>query len=293
MISRNDIKQRMNSIDQTRQITKAMHLLSATKVKRDAGWVELTRTYFRRVRSTIKSILENSKGIEHRYMQESRGNRAAFVVIAGDKGLAGGYNHNVLSYALKTIAAANCTHLIAVGQVTKAFFQSKGYTVNTDFLHAGQRPYLRFARRMVNHMFEMYDNDQIDEFYIIYTRYDSALSQFPQMVKLLPVEITDYKNFDLEYAFEADMIYEPSPQEVFDILVPEFATGLLFGCMVQSYISEHTARMNAMDSATGNVDDMLEDLSLEYNLARQYAITAEIAEIVGAASALAQELEER
>lgn len=283
MLDRNEIKHRMHSIDQTRQITRAMHLISATKVKKDTPWVELTRIYFRRVRSTMRDILEKSKGIEHRYMKERPGKRTAFIVVAGDKGLAGGFNHNVLSFALEKIKNSDCRHIIAVGQVTKGFFESKGYTVNKAFLHAGHRPYLRYARRMVELIFQMFDDNEIDEIYIVYTRYHSPVVQFPRMIKLLPITFYDYASYALEYEYSADIIYEPSPQKVFDTLVPEFTIGLLFECMVQSYISEHTARMSAMESATKNADDMLGSLTLQYNMARQFAITQEISEIVSAA----------
>ncbi len=291
MISTSDIKHRIGTIKQTRQITKAMYLLSATKIKRDAGWVELTRAYFRRVRATMRDILEHAGGAEHRYMQPPRGERAAFIVIAADKGLAGGYNHAVLSYALEQVRDRRDPVIIAVGQETRSFFHSRGYEVNTDFVHIGQRPYLFQTRRLIEYIFQKFDDDEIDEIYAIYTRYDSPVKQFPQMVKLLPILLFDYE--DMRKPADASVsdvvIYEPSPQEVFDVLVPEFAIGLMFGGMVQSYISEHTARMTAMESATKNADEMIAKLSLQYNMARQYAITQEISEIVSAAELLGQE----
>lgn len=286
MPSQSDLRQRMKAIGQTRQITHAMHLLSAAKVRQDAQWVELTRTYFYRVRAAMRDILERSKGIEHRYLEARPGDRVAYIVIAGDKGLAGGYNHNVLKFALEEIRRHECTELIAVGQVAKAFFEARGFPVNADFVGASQRPYLHHARRMIEHIFQLYDEERIDALYAIYTRYESTTDQHPRLIKLLPISLFEYQDVDLEYQYQADILYEPSPQDVFDTLVPEFAVGLLFGLMVQSYVSEHTARMVAMENATQNADDMLADLSLEYNLARQYAITREISEISGAAEAL-------
>ena len=290
MASRADLKHRMGSIEQTRQITRAMHLLSATRVRRDAQWVELTRSYFNRVQSTMRDILEKSRGVEHRYLERRSGNRAAFVVITGDKGLAGSYNHSVLAFAQEALRGHNCVELLAIGQIGRTFFERRNVPVNTDFVGAGMRPYLRHARRMVEHIFEQYDGGAIDELYIVYTHYHSTVSQQPRMIKLLPIALHDYQGIASEYEYAADILYEPSPQAVFDTLVPEYVIGLLFGAMVQSYVSEHTARMHAMENATHNADDMLQNLSLQYNTARQYAITQEIAEISGAAEALGQSL---
>jgi len=290
MANQADLKHRMSSIEQTRQITRAMHLLSATRVRRDAQWVELTRSYFNRVQSTMRDILEKSKGVEHRYLERREGGRAAFVVITGDKGLAGGYNHSVLGFAMEELARHNCVELLAIGQIGRTFFERRKLPVNPDFVGAGIRPYLRHARRMVEHIFGQYDAGAIDGLYIVYTHYHSAVQQQPRMIKLLPIELHDYQGIAAEYEYAADILYEPSPQAVFDTLVPEYVIGLLFGAMVQSYVSEHTARMHAMENATHNADDMLETLSLQYNTARQVAITQEIAEISGAAEALSQAL---
>lgn len=286
MASQADIKRRMRAIAQTRQITRAMHMLSATKVRQDSRWIELTETYFFRVRATMRDILEKSKEVNHRFLTPPEGDNTAFIVIAGDKGLAGGYNHNLLKYALDTIEQHNSKELITVGQMTKSFFAGRGYDIYADYVGAGQRPYLHHARRMIGHAFELYDSGSIDRLYVIFTRYKSPIEQYPQCIKLMPIELYDYMDVEPEYKYSADILYEPSPQAVFDTLVPEYAVGMLFGAMVQSYLSEHSARMTAMESATHNADDILTDLGLEYNLARKYAVTREISEISGAAEAL-------
>ncbi len=280
-----DIKQRIKSINETQQITKAMHLISSAKVKKALQRYESNKSYQEKVRFTIKDILKHSESIEHIYLEHNEGERAAYVVISADKGLAGGYNHNVLNLALSHMKDKAEKYILTVGYVGKDFFEHEGYMVDVEFLHTAQDPSLYNARQIAYDILDLYESRMMDEVYVVYTAFISPVKQEPRVLKLLPVEISDFEDVEaMEYA--ADMLYLPSPKEVFDRLIPEYLIGLLYSTLVQSFVSEQYARMVAMDSATKNATKMINKLVSEYNRARQNQITQEITEIVSGADAL-------
>jgi F-type H+-transporting ATPase subunit gamma len=277
-----DIKHSIRAISDTEHITKAMHLISTSKMKKAISSYEANKSHFNLVQSGLKDILEHTTDINHPYVGHSEGKRAAFVVIAGDKGLCGGYNHNVLNFSLERMKKNTEKYILTVGQVARAFFERKGYMVDVEFLHIAQNPSLYNARNVTNDILELYQTGILDEVYVVYTEYISALKQEPRAIKLLPIEKSNFENIKSEAIYNAEMNYHPSVKEVFDLMIPQYIVGLLYGCLVQAYASEHCARMTAMKSATENADEMIEKLSKEYNRARQAAITNEIAEIIGA-----------
>ena len=273
-----DTKNRMKTIESTRKITRAMYMLSSARMKKASMFVEANRHHFLRVRSAIKDILLHSETARHPYLEARPGGRTAYIVISGDKGLCGGYNYNVLSYAVKKMPPD--AHIFTVGYTARDYFRRHNWDIDIEFLNMATNPRLRHASQLSYDITSLYDNDQFDEAYLIYTRFESASVQYPNMIKLLPVNIEDYADVQTDHEYQADMIYHPSVQEVFDTLVPQYVTGLIFGAMVQSYASENRARMIAMESSTNNADEMLQNLTLEYNRARQYAITQEISELI-------------
>ena len=284
-----EIRYRLHAIEQTRQITNAMHLLSSARMKREATRVDYNRLYFNKVRAAVKDILEKSKDVDHPYLKKRPGNRAAFLVVAGDKGLCGSYNSSVLKFALTQMEGHDEYYLETVGRIATDFFQHRGITPDIELLGVAQNPSLFNARRIMEDLFTLYDEDLMDELYIVHTRFINSRVQYPRCVRLLPLSITDYGDVVADYTYANDMmIYEPSPTEVFNRLVPQYAIGLIFGALVQSFASEQCARMNAMQTATKNADDMIAKLSLEYNRARQFAITNEIVEIVAGSQTQAQ-----
>lgn len=286
MASMGDIKHSIRSISETEQITRAMHLISTSKMKKAIKKFESNHVHFERVQSALKDILSHSHELSHPYIGESEHGRAAYVVIAADKGLCGGYNHNVLNLAYEYMQQSEDRYILTVGQEARAFFNRKKYMIDVEFLHVSQNPSLYNARNITNDILELYDNGLMDEVYVVYTQFHSVLKQEPKVLKLLPLSMSNFREVKVETQYSAEMFYHPSPKEVFDILVPQYIIGLVYGCLVQSYASEHCARMTAMENATNNAEDMISDLTKQYNRARQFAITNEISEIIGALEAL-------
>ena len=176
--------------------------------------------------------------------------------------------------------------VITIGQEARAFFERKGIPIDVEYLHISQNPTLYEARNLADDLSKMYKNSEMNEVYLLYTRYYSSVKQVPTALKLLPVELSSFADIETELDYENEMNYHPSPRKVFDVLVPQYIIGLLYGALIQAFASENSARMMAMDSSSKNAAEMLSKLSIELNRARQQAITMEITEIVGAMEAL-------
>ena len=286
MASMSDIRHSIKSISETEQITRAMHLISTSKMKKAITRYEANHVHFERVQSTLKDMLMHTRDLEHPYVGESEGGKAAYVVIAADKGLCGGYNHNVLNLALNHMQRSAERYILTVGQVARAFFDRRGYMVDVEFLHVSQNPSLYNARNITKDILELYDSGLMDEVYVVYTKFISVLKQEPRVIKLLPVSISNFVDVETEAQYSGELFYHPSVKQVFDRLIPQYIIGLVYGCLVQSFASEQCARMTAMESATQNAEELISSLTLRYNRARQSAITNEISEIIGALDAL-------
>lgn len=286
MASMADIRHSIKSISETEQITRAMHLISKSKMSKAIARYQANHTHFVRVQSALKDILMHTRDLKHPYVGESDGGKAAYVVIAADKGLCGGYNHNVLEKAYAHMQKSAERYILTVGQVARAFFDRRGFMVDVEFLHVSQNPSLYNARGIARDILELYDSGLMDEVYVVYTKYISVVKQEPHVIKLLPVSASNLVDVQTEAQYTGELFYHPSRKAVFDDLVPQYIVGLLYGCLVQSYASEQCARMTAMESATNNAEEMIGNLSLKYNSARQSAITNEISEIIGALDAL-------
>ncbi len=286
MASMADIKHSIRSISETEQITRAMHLISTSKMKKAISKYESNHVHFERVQSALKDIFAHTSELEHPWVGQSKGKRAAYIVIAADKGMCGGYNHNVLNLALKHMQQFSERYILTVGHMARAFFDRRDYMVDVEFLHVSQNPSLYNARNITSDILELFDNGIMDEVYVVYTKFISVMKQEPRVIKLLPLCIADLIDVAEETQYSAELFYHPSPKEVFDILVPQYIIGLVYGCLVQSFASEQCARMTAMENATNNAEEMIESLTKEYNRARQFAITNEISEIIGALEAL-------
>ena len=276
----------MRAISDTRQITSAMRLISISKMQKALARREANSLHFDRVQSTMKDILIHSPGLHHSFFAKHEEGVPAYIVIAGDKGLCGGYNHNVLNYAYDIMSKQDSKVVITVGQESRVFFQRKKLEIDIEYLHIAQNPTLYSARKLTSELIDMYNNFSINEINIIYTKFLSTFKQVPRMIKLLPIEIGNYEEVEVETSYTGEVKYYPSPETVLNILVPQYVDGLVYGALVQSYSSEHCARMMAMEAATKNADEMLAELEIELNRARQYSITSEISEIVGAMEAL-------
>lgn len=286
MQNMNDIKHRIQSIAQTRQITKAMHLISTVKMRKAVNRYEANSLYIDKIRSTIKDILLHCGEINHPFLEHRPGKRTAYLVIAGDKGMCGAYNHNILKLAMEHISQPGQDNIFTVGHMATEFFHRRHLMVDIEFLHTAQDPALYNARQIAEVLIDLYTQNLIDRVEIIFTRMISTLNQAPQALTLLPLGLDTLADVTTESEYSGTVIYEPSPEIVFDTLVPQYVTGVVYATLVQAFASEQSARMRAMSSATDNADDMIEQLQIDYRRARQAAITNEINEIIGGTNAV-------
>lgn len=281
-----EIKSRISSIEQTRKITKAMHLISTVKMRKALAKLETNATYLDRLRMTIKDILVHSGDIKHPFLKECDGQRTAFIVVAGDKGLAGPFNYNVLNMAIKHMENVEERYLFTIGHMATSFFNRKKYMVDIEFLHTAQNPELYHARQISEVLMDLYEQNHVDRIEIIYTHLISTISQEPRAITILPIELDYYEDVKIESNFSGTFQYDPSPKSVFDTIVPQYLIGIIYSVLVQSYASEQCCRMTAMDSATQNADDIIKELKLKYSRARQAAVTNEMIEITNATNAV-------
>ena len=294
MANMREIKNRIKSIKETRQITKAMKLISAAKLKKARQQLEQTLPFFQKVKETIADILVHSGNINNIYFDirnEKEGSKKGYIVFGGDKGLAGGYNNNILKLAESNLKRNPGSLVMVAGHMGRSFLQRKRFNVSEEFDYPVQNPSVYRAREIADVVLEMFTKGELDEVYLVYTKMISSIRLEPQIMKLLPLEIKALKadlgiESDIVEKVDESLIYEPSPKAVYDVLIPKYVKGIVFGALVEAFASEQSARMTAMDSATANADDMLQRLNLYYNRARQAAITQEISEIVGGAAAL-------
>ncbi|KGG80672.1 ATP synthase F1 subunit gamma [Caloranaerobacter azorensis] len=278
-----DIKRRIRSVSSTKQITKAMELVSSAKLRRAREKLEKTRPYYNTIVRSIRDILTSTSGIRHPFLEKREVKKAAYIVITADRGLCGGYNNNVIKLTEENIKNKDNAVIIAVGQKARDFFKKRGYNLAEEFVHISENPNYSHAREIGDIVINLYKMREIDEVNIVYTQFESTISQVTKIMKLLPaenvVEKGDRKKTTL-------VEYEPSPEEVLDYLIPKYIHSVIYGAMIEASASEQAARRNAMESATDNAQEMIENLKLSYNRARQASITQEIAEIVGGAEAL-------
>ncbi len=289
-----EIKLRIKSVTDTRQITKAMKLISAAKLKKAQQQLERTLPYFNTVKITIADILSRSGEIKSKYFDqrtEKENPTTGIFVLTGDKSLTGGYNHNIIKYAEQLCSKSKNPVLFVAGQIGRMYFQKKAAAADETFSYQISDPTVDRACEIADVMTERFLSGELDEIDLAYTRKVNAFQLVPQSVKLLPLDLETLKKqfgiSDMENENPGNPIYyEPSPGDVLDVLVPRYLKGIVYGALVEAFTSEQSARMTAMDSATTNADKMILALNLQYNRARQAAITQEITEIVGGASAL-------
>lgn len=278
--SMKDIKRRIKSVESTKQITKAMELVASSKLRKAKEKVEQSRPYFNIIRETIRNILANTKITDSPYTVERPVQNSLFIVVAGDRGLAGGYNSNLLKAAVGEMTDKR-PKLITVGRKSQEFFSKRGYDIIANFPHIAENLNFVDTAKIVGAAMKAFDKKEADEVYICYTEFVSSLSQVPRIKKLLPLTVEG------ESAQKTGMIeYEPSAGAVFHTLIPRYLEGIVYSTIVDAYAAEQGARRTAMESATDNANEMIEHLNLQYNRARQAAITQEISEIVGGADAL-------
>ena len=291
MANMTEIRSRMKSIQETMKITNAMYLISSTKLREAREKLDATAPYFELLQSTIKDILFHSPDINHTFFDQRKkikpeDKKRGYVVMTADKGMAGAYNHNVLKLAQERLAQGNDNTLFVIGQMGRKYFTKKNVRIDMEFLYTAQDPSMWRARNIAETLVDLYRKEKLDEIYIIYTKMVTPLKAEPEIIQILPLKRQSFEEMNVElekYHKIAD--YSPSPKVVMDHLVPNYVKGLIYGALVESFSSEQNARMMAMQGATESAKDMIRELSLLYNRARQAAITQEITEIVSGAKA--------
>lgn len=278
-----DIKRRIRSVSNTKQITKAMELVSSAKLRRAREKLEKTRPYFNTILRSIQDILVSSSGINHPFLVRREIKKSAYIVITADRGLAGAYNNNVIREAVDNIKDKDNAVIITVGSKGRDFFNRRGYDVKGEFLNISEKPSFSDAKNIGKLVVELFKDGEVDEVNLVYTHFNSTISYEPKLLKLLPAEGIEAE----EKNKKATLIeYEPSPESVLDYLIPKYIESAIYGALIESSASEQAARRVAMENATDNAEEMIEDLKLSFNRARQASITQEISEIVGGAEAL-------
>lgn len=294
-----EIHERIASIQQILKITNAMYLISSSKLKKARKALDSTEPYFYKLMETIGSVLEHTPHVRQTYFDRRTGipddkRKKGYIIITGDKGLCGSYNHNILKYAdqqLKDQNLDNC-YLFVMGQVGRMYFQrrmnsGKQAYVDGEFLYTTQNPTLYRAAEIAELVIEKFKNKELDEVYLLYTDMVNSNLQEPRTVRLLPFERRHLgKAADGTVKKLPKASFVPSPEKVMDYLIPNYAKGIIYGAMVEAFCCEQQSRMTAMDAATNSAKDMIRELSLLYNRARQAAITQEITEVCGGAQSI-------
>ena len=285
MASMRDIKRRKGSIQSTQQITKAMKLVSTVKLQRAKQNAEKSQTYFHCMYNTVHSILRKTQNLEHRYLKSGESGKKAVIVITSNRGLAGGYNSNVTKLITQGELANEDLVIYAIGKKGKDSL-AKSYEIRADYSDAIDDPTYADAMKISKEVLDAFEEGEISEIYLAYTGFKNTVVHIPTLLKLLPVEISDE-----EEVAEDDQIlmnFEPQDEEALDLLIPKYITSLIYGGMIEAIASENGARMQAMDSATSNAEEMIDDLTLLYNRARQGSITQELTEIIAGANAISE-----
>lgn len=294
MASAKEIQSRMKSIQDTMKITSAMYMISSSKLKRARKVLGDTEPYFYALQSAIGRVLrhmppdtEDNRFFDERADVPEEERKTGYIVVSADKGLAGAYNHNVFKIAEERMEKDFHPQLFVLGEVGRQYFYKKKMDVDTNFRFTVQKPSMHRARVISEKLIAMYLAGELDEVHIIYTRMASAVSMEAEMQQLLPLKKASFHTpaqmmVDIHQE-EIEMV--PSAEEVLDSIVPNYLHGIIYGCLVESYASEHNSRMMAMDAATSSAKDMLKDLSIKYNRVRQSAITQEITEVISGAKA--------
>ena len=271
-VSTKEIKNRIRSMESTKQITKAMEMVAASKLRRAQAQVISSRPYFEILYTTIQDILSQNQEKESEYLKQRPAKKSLYVVIAGDRGLAGGYNSNILKLVVSQMEERDAV-VLPIGKKAMDYFRSHNVSMLSDVYGNAEDISVGDCFTISKLLCKTYLAGDVDEIYLAYTRFDSVLSQTATAMQLLPLQAE-------AKASQSTMEYEPDAETVLGTIIPEYLGGIFYGALCESRASEQAARRTAMDSATQNAEEMIADLSLQFNRARQAAITQEITEIV-------------
>jgi len=278
-----DIRRRIKSVKNTQQITKAMKMVSAAKLRKSQGALLSARPYAERMRDVLLRVASKTDAGLHPLLAAREGNRRAYLIVTADRGLCGGFNANLIRKAVRTIREHETEEpmIIAVGRKGRDFFKRRQYNLVGDFTGLGENITFRHAKTIADAVRELYTNNLVDEIWLVYPHFINPVTQRHEAVRLLPLQTPDAKG-----KLEAEYVFEPTPEEVLDHLLPRYLNTVVFRALLEAKAGEHGARMAAMDAASTNAEEMIKRLTLKYNRARQASITREISELVAGAEAL-------
>ncbi len=279
-----EIKTRINSVNSTKQVTKAMELVASSKLRKAKDRALAARPYFGTMYDTVRDIATNTSGVRNVFLKQREVVNKCYIIVAGDRGLAGGYNSNILKMTLSHMDGKK-EKVMTVGRKSTEFFSKRGYEILKSTESVEKCDYeetLAFA----NEAMDLYKKGEIDELYMVYTEFVSPLTQTPKLLKVLPLSFDKEDDNKTQATKGARVQYLPSAQVVLGHIIPKYVSGIVYDGVIESFASEQAARRTAMSSATENADAMLSSLELSYNRARQSAVTQEITEIVGGVEAL-------
>ncbi|MEJ8778362.1 ATP synthase F1 subunit gamma [Pseudogracilibacillus sp. ICA-222130] len=284
MASLKDIQDRINSTKKTQQITRAMQMVSASKLARAEENAKRYASYSEKIQEVIAHIASNNSDVSHPMLERREVKRTGYILVTADSGLAGAYNSNVIRKLYTTIEERHKSQdeflIIGIGRMGVDYCRKNDYELADTVIGLADQPQYAEIKGIASRAVQLFADEKIDELKIIYNHFVSAISQEIQMDTLIPV--TNIEAAESSSTYE----YEPNEESILEVLLPQYAESLVYGALLDAKASEHAARMTAMSAATDNADDLIGDLTLSYNRARQAAITQEISEIVGGAAAL-------
>ncbi len=286
MASMRDIKRRKESIQSTEQITKAMKLVSTVKLQKSRTKAETTKPYFDMMYQTIRAMLEKSGGIQHPYLTPGENGKKAVIAITSNRGLAGGYNANIIRLIMGSGMTPDETTIYAVGRKGRDGLARKGYEIGGDYSDVINDPLYSDAVEITRTLLDAFQKGEVSEIYLAYTSFKNTVVHVPKLIKLLPVTLEEREEETKAAGPAAPINYEPNEEEALNAIIPKYIGSMVYGAMMEAVASENGARMNAMDNATSNAEEMIAGLSLQYNRARQGAITQELTEIIAGANAI-------
>ena len=303
MANLRDLRLRMRAVEQTLQVTKAMNLISTSKLRKGRRILEDTEPFFSRIQKIMCDVLAGAGNVQSRFLKDKKpavnaGNvsaepspkRSAILVITSDKGLAGGYNANIFREVISFCKGLSNPILILIGAIGYRYFINSPHLIMENFSFKSKLPDMDNAQEIAEFVIAQYLWGMFDDVYIVYTHMYSAVKLLPQIKQLLPLNETKLQeeiiNYGWEKRVELNFEYHPSEEAVFDALVPMYIKGIIYGCLIEAYASEQSARMAAMDEASKSAEDMLSTLNLQYNRIRQAGITQEMTEIVSGSAVL-------
>jgi len=285
-----DVKRRIGSVESTQKITRAMELISSSRIIKAQQRVEAARPYAETMRRLLVSVATNASNVEHPLLQQrDEVNKVGHIVVSSDRGLAGAYNSNVIRTAERDMQAEGAdVRLFLTGKKAVSYFRFRGYDTEESWTGFSDKPGIEDARNVASAAAKAFSDGEVDQVKLTYTRFESSAVQRPHLTQVLPLTEEELEEAEEDDAGKgAQYEFEPSPEEILDYLLPRYLESTVYQALLEAAASEHAARRRAMKAASDNAEELIEDLTRDYNQARQAEITTEIMEVVGGAEALA------